>query len=1232
MAIINGNNLNNTLFGTGALDDINGFGGDDLINGGGGGDNIDGGSGNDILLGDAGDDFIFGDSGDDTLFGGAGNDVLQDGGEGSPLDGNNIYDGGEGDDTITGGTGNDLFYLNSGNDIVTGGGGNDMYFVHGDDSGFGAVEISDSSGIDTLNFSLVRANTFPVDDINGVDASLQQGATSFIEGRSIQITSGVDIENAIGSDFGDRIIGNTLANRIEGGAGNDRLFGREGGDTLIADGGADYLGGGIQTRRNLQSTGTVTNAPFQTLTVTTEVGDESGHPTNFNVAAQGTSIRASVKFDLVLLAGAGETTSFALAATVFDPGTGTQVPLNFIVEGTGSEAPIDTFGANIVNDGPDPQIIQNDVTLILVGLDPGLSQFVTISLTATQLDGATRTESHSFEKVDLGGTVSGDDTLDGGANGAGVTTMAGGDGNDTYLVRDSADKVQENADEGTDAVQSGISYTLGFAVENLILLGGGDINGTGNGLDNTITGNSGNNTLNGGGGNDTMAGGGGNDTYIVAQTGDVVVELPGGGTDRVISSLVNYTLTANVENGELDVVFGTSLTGNALDNILTGNGGNNVLNGGAGNDTMAGGFGNDTYFISQANDAVQENLLGGTADLVVTFLANTILATNVERLILSTGAVNGTGNGLDNVITGNAAANALSGGLGNDTLDGAAGADTMNGGAGNDIYVVDSLLDTIVELSGVDTIQTSIQLANPLVAVIENLTLTGAAAINGFGNALANRIVGNGANNILEGFDNNDILEGGAGNDALNGGNGIDRLDGGLGNDTMTGGADNDVYIVGSTTDVVNELAGGGTGDRIETFVTLAGLAAEVEQLTLLGTAGLSGIGNALANRITGNIANNFIDGAGGVDVMLGGAGNDVYRIDVLGEAVVELAGEGTDRVESLVNHSLAPNVENLTLLGTANLQGAGNALANVMTGNSGDNVLNGLAGGDTMIGAAGNDTYVVDDLADTVIEGNVAGTDLVQSSVSFTLGNFVENLNLTGTAAIAGTGNGAANIINGNGADNILDGKAGADTMNGGLGNDVYVVDNAGDVVTDTGGTADLIQSSVTRTLEATIENLTLTGASAINGTGNALNNTILGNGLSNTLNGAGGNDTLDGGPGADTLTGGAGNDRFLFTFLEDNPDSITDFAPSFHGGADKLVISAAAFVGTLVAGAVVELQFAEGIPAPSGTNSQFLYNDLTGDLYFDQNGEDPVGVFWIATVPGGSFVLTNTDFEIVP
>jgi Ca2+-binding RTX toxin-like protein len=387
-----------------------------------------------------------------------------------------------------------------------------------------------------------------------------------------------------------------------------------------------------------------------------------------------------------------------------------------------------------------------------------------------------------------------------------------------------------------------------------------------------------------------------------------------------------------------------------------------------------------------------------------------------------------------------------------------------------------------------------------LSANVENLTLTGSAAINGTGNSLANVLTGNSGANVL---------------------------DGAAGADTMVGGAGNDSYVVDNVLDVVTEAAGGGT-DSVQAKVSYT-LGAEVENLTLTGTSAINATGNALANVLTGNSGANVMDGAAGADTMIGGAGNDSYVVDDAFDVVTEAASAGTDLVKASISYTLGANLENLTLTGTGNLNATGNSVANVLTGNAGDNVLNGGTGTDTMLGGAGNDTYVLDVAADIVTEAANSGTDTVQIGVTYTLGANVENLTLTGTSAVNGTGNSLANVLTGNGAANTLDGAAGADTMIGGAGNDTYLVDNVADVVTEnTAEGTDLVQASVTYTLGANVENLTLTGSSAINATGNTLANVLTGNSANNTLTGAAGNDTLDGGVGSDTLIGGTGNDIY--------------------------------------------------------------------------------------------------------
>ncbi len=393
------------------------------------------------------------------------------------------------------------------------------------------------------------------------------------------------------------------------------------------------------------------------------------------------------------------------------------------------------------------------------------------------------------ERQNLLKGMAGNDTLDGGFD---ADQLEGGTGNDTYIIDNAADVVVELKGEGTDTVKSFVSYTLSDNVEKLILTGPSDIDGTGNAGANTLTGNVGKNTLKGMDGNDildgkggidTLEGGKGDDSYIVGDSGDIITELSGEGTDTVKASK-SYTLSANVEkliltgtanlNGTGSVDANT-LTGNTGANTLKGMDGNDMLDGGAGADRMEGGLGNDTFVVDNAGDKVVEASGAGTDTVKAS--VNHTLSSNVEKLILTgTGNLNGTGNELANTLTGNAGANILKGLAGNDVLDGGAGADRMEGGFGNDTYVVDNAGDKVVELAGEGTDTVKASISHTLSANVEKLVLTGTGNLNGTGNELANTLTGNAGVNILKGMAGNDTLVGGAGADQLYGGAGKDMF------------------------------------------------------------------------------------------------------------------------------------------------------------------------------------------------------------------------------------------------------------------------------------------------------------------------------------------------------------------------------------------------------------------------------------------------------------------------
>ncbi len=409
---------------------------------------------------------------------------------------------------------------------------------------------------------------------------------------------------------------------------------------------------------------------------------------------------------------------------------------------------------------------------------------------------------------------------------------------------------------------------------------------------------------------------------------------------------------------------------------------------------------------------------------------------------------------------------ALFGGLGNDLLDGGRGADELYGGRGEDTFILDSLADTVIESAtqGIDTVRSgTISLDLGLFPNVEGATLTGALPLSARGNTGANTLNG-------------------AANSAAN---------------VLTGLSGNDTYIVGAG-DTVVEAAGGGI-DTVQSATISLNLAsyAGIEAITLLGALALKATGNAGANTIDGsqNSAANVLTGLGGNDLFIVGPG----------DSIVEVAGGGTDTVQSALislNLALYPGVQNVTLTGALPLSGTGDATANVLDGaqNSAANELTGLGGDDTYILGAG----------DTLTEGVGGGVDTVRSaafSLDLQAMPNVENLVLLGTQALTGTGNAAANTLDGAG-------NPAANLLFGGDGDDLYIIDGLDQVLEFAGKGSDTLQTglfSLALAGIANMENATLTGALPLSATGTAEANVLNGaaNTAANVLTGLDGNDT---------------------------------------------------------------------------------------------------------------------------
>jgi Ca2+-binding RTX toxin-like protein len=614
--------------------------------------------------------------------------------------------------------------------------------------------------------------------------------------------TGTGTINATGDAENNWIWGNDAANVIDGGKGIDNMMGGKGNDTYYIDNLADVVTENanegtdtvISTVAFSSAIANVENYTFNTTAAVTFTGDSGTNMINGGSGADH-------------LSGGGGSIDLLYGNAGNDTLTG----------GSGGDALNGGTGADqmIGGAGNDIYYVDNVGDVVVENANEGTNDFVDTWISLTKLwDNVENAYLQGTANLNLTGNTldnylagnDGNNVIDGGT---GADTMYGEKGNDTYIIDNVGDLAWESFGQGTDLVKSSVSYVLSSDIENLTLTGTGNINGTGNDLDNVIAGNDGGNILDGGAGNDTMTGGKGDDVYYVDSIADKVVEAANGGYDTVHSSVsANF---ANVEAVYLTGSDNINATGNASDNWLYGNDGANILDGGTGQDHMAGGKGDDTYHVDNVGDVVAENANEGN-DTVISTIALTHGFANVENYTFNTAAaLHFTGDTSDNIIhagsgadtiDGGGGQNQLYGGAGNDTLtggsdldilDGGAGADKMSGGDGGDLYYVDNAGDQVIENAnqGSDYVYSSVSLTH-LFDNVEGVLLLGSGNLNATGNDLDNVVDGNSGANKLDGGLGNDDVWGAQGNDTLTGGGGNDTfhfdflVGGNDGHDTIT--------------------------------------------------------------------------------------------------------------------------------------------------------------------------------------------------------------------------------------------------------------------------------------------------------------------------------------------------------------------------------------------------------------------------------------------------------------
>ncbi len=531
-----------SAFGGGAEDTVIGASGDDSLYGGGGGDTIFGGDGKDRVDGDGGKDSLFGSSGSDFLLGDDGNDDLF-GGSGSDYaaggDGNDTAYGGAGNDIMVGDSGADTLRARTGSDRLKGGSGDDflLFYQYGNDQGegedgddiiFGGTGkgvLFGGSGDDSI-YGDHGDDTLVIE--TGVDRLFGGSGSDRIFALAAEITSSDLVDGGSGSDRLDLIdavempsllsVTNIDALFVYGSNGNDSLvgrfatitesiFGQNGNDDLRGFSGIDVLfgGEGNDTMRGMSSED--------------RLYDRSGGKDTFFGGAANDTMEGGDGNDR-MVGGTGSDTLFGEnGSDRLNGGSGSDTAYGGSLNDTFF---IDTQGDVIVEaaSGGIQDVIRLNAPSYSLADGAMVERAIIIKSAGNAAftgnsDGNTVLGNSSSNQLTGG---SGDDVLNGFT---GNDLLIGGSGRDTFVVNTVGDLVFEVAGGGEDLIRAVVDFTLADEVEDLRLQGGaGDIDGTGNSLDNTLEGNSGDNRLSGNQGSDHVLGGDGADTIFGGGSGD----------------------------------------------------------------------------------------------------------------------------------------------------------------------------------------------------------------------------------------------------------------------------------------------------------------------------------------------------------------------------------------------------------------------------------------------------------------------------------------------------------------------------------------------------------------------------------------------------------------------------------------------------------------------------------------------------------------------------------------